>query len=244
MSILRTLALTGLIASFGTASQAGLCDYKPTTLLAKTTSNLGANIVNGAVAAGRHSANYYTLTHAGASLPALETAATSATGTVTAILTAPAAMIIGGITIIGVGAYEGACYFKVDRVTDPYEVRRIIESVAAEDPAVAIIRTDNGDAMTLNEAGETNTYLLRNLYIADGQLKHRDFGFNTDLGPILYRTIPQPAAAAPAAETIPEAISAITAPEAMPETIETTPIAPERPAAPEPQAEPQPKTNP
>lgn len=238
MACLRTLTLTGIVASLGAlcgaAAQAGLCDYKPTIILEKTASTLGTKLVDGAAAVGRQSASYYTLSHAGSAIPVLETAAASATGTVTAILMAPATMIIGGITIIGVGAYEGACYFQVDRVTDPYEVRRIIESVAAEDPAVTILRTNEGDAMSLETAGDTKTYLLRKLYIADGQLKHRDFGRNTDLGPILYRAIPQAALSGTAPEaTAPE--SPALAPTA-PNAIESGPIAP--------QTEPQPKTTP
>jgi hypothetical protein len=99
---------------------------------------------------------------------------------------APAAMVVGGVTIIGAGAFEGLCYFQVDRVTDPYQVREIVESVAVWDDAVSIVSTKDGDAMALRVGDETRTYLLRKLYIADGQLKHRDLGFNTNLGPILF----------------------------------------------------------
>jgi hypothetical protein len=62
----------------------------------------------------------------------------------------------------------------------------VVESIAANDSAVTIDRTEEGDAMTLELNGEQNQYLLRNLYIADGELMHRDWFFNTNLGPIIY----------------------------------------------------------
>ncbi len=40
--------------------------------------------------------------------------------------------------------------------------------------------------MALKVSGQTETYLLRNLNIADGQLKHRDFGPNANLSPVLF----------------------------------------------------------
>jgi hypothetical protein len=231
MPPLRSLALAVLLMPLASAAQAGLCDYKPSILLEKSTSALGPKIADGA----RQSASYYTLVHGGSAVTALGSAATSASGTLSAILMAPATMIIGGITIIGVGAFEGACYFQVDRVTDPYEVRRIIESVASVDPAISILRTNEGDAMALEEAGSRKTYLLRNLYIADGQLKHRDFGRNTNLGPILYRAIPQSAPEpSDTTDTDAQTLSPEAAP-APPDVIEMTPLVPENAPQPAPE---------
>ncbi len=99
---------------------------------------------------------------------------------------APVTIIIGGVTLVGVGAYEGVCYFSVDRITDEEQVREIVRSVASKDPAIAFFRVPEGEVMELTVSGETKRYLLRNLYVADSRLKHRDFGPNTDLGEILY----------------------------------------------------------
>lgn len=194
-----------LLATFAIAGEAHaeVCDYKPSSLVGKTATTVGTVIAGGATAAGvgLQAAGYYTLVHAGSGLTMLASTAAGASaagtvgiiagsggvaGTVGAILMAPATLVIGGVAIIGVGAFEGACYFQVERITDPYEVRKIIESVALQDEAVSIVQTEDGDAMSLRILGETQTYLLRNLYIADGQLKYRDFGPNTNLGPILY----------------------------------------------------------
>jgi hypothetical protein len=191
-----TIALAG-------GAHAGVCDYKPSNLVGKTATTIGTAIAGGSAAAGvgLQAAGYYTLVHAGSGLTMLGSTAAGASaagtvgiiagtagavGTIGAILMAPVTLIVGGITIIGVGAFEGACYFQVERVTDPYKVREVIESVALQDDAVSIISTDDGDAMELKVSENTETYLLRNLYIADGQLKHRDFGPDTDLGPVLF----------------------------------------------------------
>lgn len=44
--------------------------------------------------------------------------------------------------------------------------------------------------MALEASEEAKTYFLRNLYIADGQLIHRGYGPNTNIGPILYEAEP------------------------------------------------------
>ncbi|WP_417605402.1 hypothetical protein [Primorskyibacter flagellatus] len=184
-------------------SQAEVCDYTPSSLVGKSVTAIGTAVAGGSAAAGvgLQAAGYYTLVHAGSGLTMLASTAagTSAAGTVgiiagtgglvgtvSAVLMAPVTIVLGGITIVGVGLFEGACYFQVERVTDPYEVRRLIESIASRDDAVSIIPTDDGDAMALTVLGNVKTYLLRKLYIADGHLKYRDFGPNTNLGPILF----------------------------------------------------------
>jgi len=194
-------AIVACIAAGG--AQAEMCDYTPSSLAGKTAATIGTAFAGGsaAVGAGMQAAGYYTLVHAGSGLTMLGSTAVGssaagtvgiiagtggAIGTVGSILMAPVTIVVGAITIIGVGAFEGTCYFQVERIKDPYEVRRIIESVASQDDAVSIVSTEDGDAMRLKVLAETKTYLLRNLYIADGQLKHRDLGPNTNLGPILF----------------------------------------------------------
>jgi hypothetical protein len=203
MKIGRVSILAATAVAFAGGAHAEVCDYTPSSLVGKTATTIGTTIAGSTAAAGvsLQAAGYYTLVHAGSGLTMLGSTAAGASaagtagilagtggvvGTIGAILMAPATIIIGGITIIGVGAFEGACYFQVERITDPYEVRKVIESVASQDEAVSVVQTDDGDAMSLTVLGQTETYLLRDLYIADGQLKHRDFGPNTNLGPILF----------------------------------------------------------
>jgi hypothetical protein len=197
-SIIATTVIT-----LAGAAHAKVCDYTPSNLVGKTTTAVGTALAGGsaAVGVGMQAMGYYTLVHAGSGLTMLGSTALGASaagtigimagtggtiGTIGAIVMAPLTLIVGGVAIVGVGSFEGLCYFQVERITDPYEVRKIIESVASEDAAVSIVPTDDGDAMALKVLGKTETYLLRNLYIADGQLMHRDYGPNTNLGPIFY----------------------------------------------------------
>ena len=197
-SILVLAVMTGT-----TGAQADMCDYSPSKLAGKMANTVGSSVVDAGRSIGNEvsETSYYSLIHAGSNLTMLGSSAagSSATGavgivkgavgalgTAGSVLLAPATIVVGAVTIIGVGAFEGTCYFKVDRITDPYEVRSVIEDVASRDEAITIVKTDKGDAMALEISGKTKTYLLRKLYIADGQLRHRDFGINTNLGPVLF----------------------------------------------------------
>lgn len=188
----RGVLAAGLVSLAGHAN-AGACDYTPSRLAGKAASAAGAALAGGGAVAGAgvQAAGYYILVHGGSDLTMLTSAATGAGGMIAgaagaagAVLTAPATIIVGGLTLIAVGSFEGICYFQVDRVTDPYEVREVVESIAAHDPTVSLVKTEDGIAMALGGAGDARTYLLRNLYIADGELKHRDRFRNTSLGPI------------------------------------------------------------
>lgn len=197
----RTFPLLAAVAlSFGSHANAGACDYTMSRLAAKTGS---AILGTGAVAgAGMQAAGYYTLVHAGSGLTMLGSTAAGASaagtvgiiagtggviGTIGAILMAPVTLIIGGIAIIGVGSFEGYCYFQVERITDPYAVREVIENIALNDKSVWIVTTVDGPAMAIRGTGENDIYLLRNLYIVDGNLKHRDWGPNTNLGAVAFK---------------------------------------------------------
>jgi hypothetical protein len=187
---MRALLLATL--AFTTPAHAAPCDYTFSRLAAKTTAALTGG--NGLTGAGAASLGYYTLAHAGTGVKMLGAAETAGlisgagrlASSVGAVLMAPATLVAGGIAIIGMGSFEGYCYFQVQRITDPYEVREVIESIAQHDPAVTIVPTDDGPAMALNTGDDTKTYLLRKLNIADGQLKHRDLLLNTNLGPVAF----------------------------------------------------------
>lgn len=195
MARLITALLAAAAFAGATPATAEVCDYTMSKLVSKTVAGLKGSTVGAELQA----AGYYTLVHAGSGLKMLGSSAAGASvvtelasgasgllGTVGAIVMAPTTLVIGGIAIVGVGSFEGYCYFQVQRITDPYEVRKIIESIAENDAAVSIVPTDDGDAMALQVQGETKTYLLRKLYIADGQLKHRDWAINTNLGPVAF----------------------------------------------------------
>lgn len=184
----------------------GVCAYKPSALAGVAAEKAsGALTGAGAVAragaeAGARAAGNWMLMHpgqtvtlassaAGTATSAATGAATGATGlaaTVTAVVTAPVTLVVGAVTFAAAGSYEGLCYFQVERVTDPAEVRAIIDSISESDPLVWTRNTDKGPVMVLaGPKGET-VYPIKKLYIADGVLKVRDWGLNTTLGPVAY----------------------------------------------------------
>jgi hypothetical protein len=199
-------ALVFVSASFAavaTTSRADLCDYKPSSLIGKAAAAVGTTVSgSGALAGiGMQSAGYYTLVHAGSGLTMLgSTAAGSSAagtvgimagtggvvGTLGAFVMSPVTITVGSVTAVSVGAFEGICLTQVERVTDPYDVRRIVESAAEHDESMTIVASEDGDALALTIDGTTEKYLLRKLYVADWQLKYRNWGFNTDLGPIYF----------------------------------------------------------
>lgn len=187
--MLSSIRLAAVIFALAGQAQAGACDYTFSRLAGRTTSALTGG--KGLTGEGIQTLGYYTLAHAGAGIKMIgATVSAAETGgiasAVGSILMAPATLAVGGIAIIGIGSFEGYCYFQVKRITDPYAVREIIESIAFHDEAVSIVQTKDGLAMALEAGGKTKTYLLRQLYIADGQLKHRDFMMNTNLGPVAF----------------------------------------------------------
>lgn len=196
-----SLVAAGILVS--TPIYAGVCDYKPSKLVGEAVSTAAA-AVGGSVAAtgvGLQAAGYYTLVHSTSGLVMLGSTAAgaSAAGTtgiiagsagtgaaIASILMAPVTIVVGAITVVGVGSFEGACYFQIERIDDPFQVRGIIESIAANDPAVSVVETDGGPAMVLELEDGQESYMIRNLYIADGNLMHRDWLRNTNLGPVAY----------------------------------------------------------
>lgn len=180
------------------AALAGPCDYKPSKLAAKAGTAIGSGVRAGTSAAvdAAKAAGHYALMHPGQGLAMASTAAGNAgglaagaagvVGTIGTILTAPITLTVGAVTFGAVGTYEGLCYFSVDRVTDEAEVRRILENIASNDRNVDIAPGGDGDWLVLIRDRENETYLLRELYIADGVLKHRDWGPNRNLGSVAF----------------------------------------------------------
>lgn len=181
--------LTAAFMGLAGPAMADVCQYKPSRIAGPTASVL-ASAAGQAIEAGKT----YALAHATSGLTLLGASGTGS-GTVGALtngggtlgaagsaLTAPVTLFVAGVTIIGAGVYEGACWFQVDRVTDPQTVRDIVENAALLDDAMQVVIVEEGDFLDLN--GER--FLIDKLYIADGVLRYRDWGPNTNLGRIFY----------------------------------------------------------
>ena len=202
-----------LLCLSGQAGHAGLCDYKPSVLIGK------AGTV--AAEAGRTALGGYSLMYNSPELVAL---GTSAAGVSASTATASA-----NAALSSAGTAEGICYFRVDKVTDPYEVRRILEAIAAVDPAMSIVSTDKGDSLSLEVKGEQKLFLMRKLYIADGKLRYRDWGPNRNLGQVLLSAPPAQA------ETVEVAVPLAEPAAELPVEAEAAPVVEEAPAT-EPEA--------
>ncbi len=221
------------------AQEAGLCDYKPSILAGAAVQKAGeaGKALAPVAREGARAAGQWMLMHPGQSVSLISGAAGTASGTaagaggvaatVTSIVTAPVTLAVGAVTFAAAGGYEGACYFKVDRVTDAEAVRAIIDNITLTDPLVWTRNTNKGPVMVLaGPEGET-VYPIRQLYIADGVLKVRNWGLNATLGPVAF-VEPAAAVAAPAAAAGVEAAPAEA--EAPPAAAEVVP-----PAAAEPE---------
>lgn len=199
-----------LVATLSAANSASAstCDYRPSVLLGPAATATTAVVAGGGAAAGAGAkvVGVYTLVHASSGLTMVggTWAGASAAGTagilagtggvvgsVVAFITAPATIVAGAVTAIGVGAFEGACYFKDTRITDYDEVNAIVRDIAVTAPSGLyryfpggsgleedMIRVRDPDTSEIRY----DDYWVQDLYIVNGILKHRDWGRNTTIG--------------------------------------------------------------
>lgn len=216
-----------LIAAFTLAAasaQADVCDFRPSILAGKA--GQAAKTTAGAVAdvatEGVRAVGAYTLENPVSGVSMIGSAVSSATAagssvaagaggavsTATAIATAPVTIAVAGLTAVALGGYEGACYFRAERITDPDEILYIVSNLAANsDPTMFALIPDGSDYTTLKgrpaiartdkvriAAAGVGPFIfdVENLYIADGVLMHRDAGRNTVIGDIGLQVIDVP----------------------------------------------------
>ena len=204
----KKLVFIAFVAFNPNTSFAGACDYRPSNLMGGIGTGT-AVATGGAVAAvgtGAKAAGFYTLTHAvtgatmlGSTAGGASAAGTvgimggtaGAVGTIASVVMAPATIIAGAVLGAGVAAYEGACYFTVERVDDPEVIDGIITNLTQNsDPEFLRRVTISGDEYLMiasdhdeeMRAVEWKQYRLSKLYIEEGILKHRDLGQNTQIG--------------------------------------------------------------
>jgi hypothetical protein len=195
-----------LAAGFAAPVAAGICDWRPSAMIGGggTAAVAGGAGAVGAAGAGMKVAGFYTLVHSTSGLTMLGSAAAGASGagtvgiiggtagvagTAGAILMAPATIIAAIGTAVAVVGLEGACWLGDDRITEPAEVAVYLRSMnAVADPAFFRFREGNAlantDLLVRDKAGRMQRYLLSDLYIVNGVLKHRDWGLNTTIGRI------------------------------------------------------------
>ena len=195
-------------------ANATVCDYRPSELVgaAYSTSVVAISSATAAVGVGAQAAGFYTLTHSvsGATMLGSTLAGSSAAGTVgiiagtgsgigavVAVVTAPITITAAAITAVGSGAFEGACYFTDERVTDYDDVLVIMENMAANAdpnhfrlllPSDALLETNEPIILVRNPVDETvGRFLVKDLYIVEGLLMNRDWFLNTEIGQVGFQ---------------------------------------------------------
>lgn len=210
---MRPILTLALILAAQT-SAAEVCDFRPSIMAGKAGS-VARDVATGAASSAANrvrAVGAYTLenpvtgatmissgvTSATAAGTSIATGASGALGTATAIATAPVTIVIAGLTAVALGGYEGACYFKAERITDYDEILYIMQNLAANsDPTMFALIPSGTDYVTLEgknaTAGEAKIRVaspgvgpwildVENLYISDGVLMHRDRLRNTVIG--------------------------------------------------------------
>lgn len=212
---MRPILIAALVLAASHA-QADVCDFRPSILAGKA--GQAAKSTAGTVATvateGVRAAGVYTLNNPVTGVSMIGSAVSSATAagssvaagaggamtTATAIVTAPVTIAVAGLTAVALGGYEGACYFRADRITDYDEILYIVSNLAANsDPTRFALIPDGSEYTTFKGrpaiAGTDKVRIasagvgpfifdVGNLYIADGVLMHRDLGRNTVIGDI------------------------------------------------------------
>ena len=213
-----------LLAAFVLAApavQADVCDFRPSILAGKA--GQAAKSTAGTVATvtteGVRALGVYTLENpvSGVSMISTGMSSVAAAGTsvaagaggamttATAIVTAPVTIAVAGLTAVALGGYEGACYFRAERITDYDEILYIVSNLSANsDPTMFRLIPKGTEYVTLKGrnaiAGEDKLRIasagagpwifdVKNLYISDGVLMHRDAGRNTVIGNVALQVV-------------------------------------------------------
>lgn len=204
-SALTSLLMAGMLCSTATA-HADTCDYRPSRILGDTVSTavVGGGLAVSSTTGAASALGVYTLVNAGSGLTMLGSTLAGASGagtigiiagtggaigTAGAIILNPFVWVPAAILGVGGGGFEAACAFLVDeRITEYDEVLAVMQSFATHaDPEYFRLVTNAIPAFISLSVGEGTwtRYDIENLYIADGVLKHRDWGRNTVIGRVI-----------------------------------------------------------
>ncbi|MEC9197052.1 MAG: hypothetical protein VX974_05520 [Pseudomonadota bacterium] len=201
---MRTLPVfASLLLASAAPALADVCDYRPSALI----SGAGAAVKNvDAADLGAKAVSFYTLTHEVTGATMLGTSAAGASvaggsgllggtsgalGAMAAIATAPATLIAAAVVGTGVAAYEGACYFTVERLKDPEAIRGILKNMEenADPEYLRLTQIDGKEYLLIakehdgaGRAIDWTRYRVSKLYIEEGILMHSDLGRNSKIG--------------------------------------------------------------
>ena len=185
---------------------ADACDYRPSRLLGDSGSKVvvGGGLTVGSGGALATGAGLYTLVNAGSGLTMLGSTMAGASGAGTigiiagtggtlgaavAVILNPFVWIPAAIAGVGGGGFEATCAFLVDeRIVEFEDVLEIMRSFSlhADLEYFKLVETAIPPFIFLRyDENQWVKYYIEDLYIVDGVLKNRDFGFNTSLGRVI-----------------------------------------------------------
>jgi len=209
-SVSLVLAAATSVGLMSTEANARVCDYRPSELVrsgASSTAFSGAldtaagvtegifTLTNTATGASLLGANTGAAGGAAGALGQISGAASAIGSAAVGVVTAPAAAVAGAVAAVGLGAYEGLCFFRDERITDYDEVLEVMWAIAeSADPTYFQVEERaadrNGAIVVLGDGlGGWTEYPVRKLYISNGVLMYRDWGLNTALGEVGFATL-------------------------------------------------------
>ena len=111
-------------------------------------------------------------------------------GSAIAVVSSSSPLAQAGSTALGAGL-EAVCFFRDERITSYDDVLGVLRAVDATMPPdlFALIepgveRRDTFVRLNRNDGYDRVEYPVRDLYIVNGQLRHRDWGLNNVVGDI------------------------------------------------------------
>ncbi|WP_323037933.1 hypothetical protein [Pararhodobacter sp.] len=111
-------------------------------------------------------------------------------GAAVAVVAGDSPLVTAGGAVLGAGL-EAACFLRDDRVSDYDEVLEVLRAVDASMPPDLFALIEPGESrrdayvlLSRNDGYDLSEYQVRDLYIVNGQLRHRNWGVNDIVGDI------------------------------------------------------------
>ncbi len=213
---MRYVIMIAAAAAFGgaagPAASQGFCKHRPSEVLrGEFVGSMAAGARSAASTLAARAGGALTLTNTvtGTSLLGSNAAAgtiaqigSTASNAATGVAAVPGIAVAGATAAIGLGVFEGVCFFRDERITDHDKVLDVLKTISAfADPAYFRVEhrgvDRDKDVLVLEDvSGEMNEYAVQKLRIVNGVLWHRQRGRDVAIGDVGFSTL-----AAPAEET-------------------------------------------
>ena len=109
-------------------------------------------------------------------------------GAAVAVVAGDSALTTAGSAVLGAGL-ETVCFLRDERITEYDDVLAVMRVVDASMPPDLFALIEPGERrrdayvrLSRNDGYEPSEYRVRDLYIVNGQLRHRDWGLNDVVG--------------------------------------------------------------